>query len=237
MTRTHLPCASKSCRELFATLAQFFMGDSTPAARRKMEQLRLTERTGPLLMVDDATTTDDLLADGVAVPTADDAIERGVYPPAHAVFEAMARGDYGLSKIAMPSASILGSSNMPSSSYSGKYILDPALTAVKDKAEWSDRERVLAVTDSLLDQLLQLEAAVKDLDDGTLVLGDAVPAPPGSGMTGMVVPVAKVNAHLRRRGNEKLQQQWTQIQRAVAAARREREQLKQLLNAAWGDKP
>jgi hypothetical protein len=50
----------------------------------------------------------------------------------------------------------------------------------------------------------------------------------------MVVPVNKMHVQLQRRGNEKVLAQWMELRRAVESARREREQLRRLLEAAWG---
>ena len=244
------------------------MGDTTPAARLRMRQLRLSERT-PVAMVDDETSTSDLdraaalspllAREAVTIPVADDLSDRGMFTSAQQTDAALEQGAYGVAPSAMPVAAILGRSAAPAALGPGVYRLDPALTAVKDRAEWTERERVLAVADSLLDKLLALEQAFVEIDSANMILGDPIPAPPASGLTGtpydaargdcegahrsrnagrprtgMVVPIAKVHTQLQRRGNEKLLAQWTQLQRSIESARREREQLRQLLQAAWG---
>ena len=180
-------------RELFATLAQFFMGDTTPAARLRMRQLRLSERTA-VAMVDDETSTSDLdraaalspllAREAVTIPVADDLSDRGMFTSAKQTDAALEQGAYGVAPSAMPVAAILGRSAAPAVIVPGVYRLDPALTAVKDRAEWTERERVLAVADSLLDKLLALEQAFLEIDSGNMILGDPIPAPPASGLTG-----------------------------------------------------
>jgi len=49
----------------------------------------------------------------------------------------------------------------------------------------------------------------------------------------MVVPIARLQATLERRGNEKLLVQWRELHAALSAAQREREQLRELLQTAW----
>jgi len=260
------PLLPPSRRELFATLARFFMGDTTPAAHRKIRELRLCEHTpAPPLEELEASGPSLLPGDAVSVPPADDSAARGVYAPSEVLEQAVAAGTYGIAASAMPGARILGIPS-PRPSAEPVYRLDPTLTAVKDRAEWSDRDRVLAVIDSLTERLTVLERAITELDQANLVMGDPIPAPPemrkegktgmapfirvdankvakttytlwhlwvDSAAPGMVVPIAKLQATLERRGNEKLLVQWRELHAALSAAQREREQLRELLQMAW----
>jgi hypothetical protein len=196
---THAADWGCGCRELFATLAQFFVGDTTPAARSRMRQLRRSDRA-PLALIDAATSTSGLdrlptpraaAPDAVGVPVADDSATRGPFPDRTQLENYVLTGAYGVAATAMPTTTILGRAPPTpitalgaASSSSSSYMLDPALTAVKDRATWTPRERALAVADSLLERLAALEAAWTDVDESNIVSGDAVPAPPGSGMTG-----------------------------------------------------
>jgi hypothetical protein len=78
--------------ELFATLAQFFIGDTTPAARLRTHQLRLSERSGPA-SVDEATSTSELDAERlgreVSIVVADDPTDRGAFMSAFQTETAM----------------------------------------------------------------------------------------------------------------------------------------------------
>jgi len=154
------------------------MGDTTPAAHRKIRELRLCEHTpAPPLEVLETNEPSLLPGDAVTVPPADDGAPRGVYAAAEVLEQAVAAGTYGIAASAMPGARILGAPP-PRPSAGPVYRLDPMLTAVKDRAEWSDRDRVLAVIDSLTERLTVLERAVTELDQANLVMGDPIPAPP-----------------------------------------------------------